>query len=101
MDPICCHVGGLPGPCAAGRPGDTSHVREIALYSSWLAQAYVDANEIDEAVAVASRVYDLAAVSDSPRAVRLVDALAPHQDTPAVRDLLAHAVRPWPDTTTA
>ncbi|MET7299974.1 hypothetical protein [Embleya sp. NPDC005575] len=46
-------------------------MREIALYSSWLAQAYVDANEIDEAAAVASRVYDLAAASDSPRAVLL------------------------------
>lgn len=74
---------------------DTTHVREVALYSSWLAQAYVDANEIDEAVAVASRVYDLAAASDSPRAVRRLDtvlhALAPHRDTPAVRDLLDRA----------
>ncbi|MFE2379105.1 helix-turn-helix transcriptional regulator [Streptomyces sp. NPDC059398] len=74
---------------------DTTHVREIALYSSWLAQAYVNANEIDEAVAVASRVYDLAAASDSPRAVRRLDtvlhALAPHRDTPAVRDLLERA----------
>lgn len=74
---------------------DTTHVREIALYSSWLAQAYVDANEIDEAAAVASRVYDLAAASDSPRAVLRLDtvlnALAPHRDTPAVRDLLERA----------
>ncbi|WP_323138627.1 MULTISPECIES: helix-turn-helix transcriptional regulator [unclassified Streptomyces] len=74
---------------------DTTHVREVALYSSWLAQAYVDANEIDEAAAVASRVYDLATASDSPRAVRrldtILDALAPHRDTPAVRDLLERA----------
>ncbi|MFI8438934.1 transcriptional regulator [Streptomyces sp. NPDC079020] len=74
---------------------DTTHVREVALYSSWLAQAYVDANEIDEAAAVAARVYDLAAASDSPRAARRLDtvlhALAPHRDTPAVRDLLERA----------
>lgn len=74
---------------------DTTHVREVALYSSWLAQAYVDANEIDEAAGVAARVYDLAAASDSPRAVRrldtVLDALAPHRDAPAVRDLLERA----------
>lgn len=74
---------------------DTTHVREVALYSSWLAQAYVDANEIDEAAAVASRVYDLAAASDSPRAVQrldtVLDALAPHRDAPAVRHLLDRA----------
>ncbi|WP_328792951.1 MULTISPECIES: hypothetical protein [unclassified Streptomyces] len=55
----------------------------------------MDANEIDEAAAVASRVYDLAAASDSPRAVQrldtVLDALAPHRDAPAVRHLLDRA----------
>ncbi|MFJ1649701.1 hypothetical protein [Streptomyces sp. NPDC088258] len=62
----------------------------------------MDANEIDEAAAVASRVYDLAAASDSPRAVRrlatVLDALAPHRDAPAVRDLLERAIRRSPVT---
>ncbi|MFJ1954536.1 helix-turn-helix transcriptional regulator [Streptomyces microflavus] len=85
----------VPLLTAALQRYDTTHVREVALYSSWLAQAYVDANEIDEAVAVAARVYDLAAASDSPRAVHRLDtvlnALAPHRGTPAVRDLLERA----------
>ncbi|MDJ0465502.1 hypothetical protein [Streptomyces sp. H27-C3] len=74
---------------------DITHIWEVALYSPWLAQAYVDANEIDEAAQVASRVYDLAAASDSPRAVRRLDTvletLTPHRDTLAVRDFLERA----------
>lgn len=37
---------------------DASHTRELALYLSWLAVAYADANEPDEAAATAQRVID-------------------------------------------
>jgi hypothetical protein len=82
----------VPLLTAALKRYDATHVREIALYSSWLAQAYIDANEIDEAANIATRVYDLAAASNSPRAVRRLDAvltaLAPYRDVPTVSHLL-------------
>lgn len=71
---------------------DTARTRELAIYSSWLAVALVDANEPEEAAAVAGRMLDLSAGMSSDRARRRAAAvlrrLAEHRDIPAVADVL-------------
>ncbi|MFJ7419506.1 helix-turn-helix transcriptional regulator [Streptomyces uncialis] len=46
---------------------DATHARELALYLSWLAVAYADANEPEEAAATAERVISLSADVASER----------------------------------
>ncbi|WP_445394975.1 helix-turn-helix domain-containing protein [Streptomyces sp. LE64] len=46
---------------------DATHARELALYLSWLAVAYADANEPEEAAATAERVLSLSADVASER----------------------------------
>jgi hypothetical protein len=66
--------------------------RERALYESWLAVAYADANEPEEAARVAAHVIELSGDTASARAserVRVVLArLAEFPDVPEVRDVL-------------
>ncbi|MFV0134683.1 helix-turn-helix transcriptional regulator [Streptomyces sp. HMX87] len=71
---------------------DATHTREMALYLSWLAVAYADANEPEEAAATAERVISLSADVSSERTaerVRVVLArLAEYADVPEVRAVL-------------
>ncbi|MEU3894933.1 helix-turn-helix transcriptional regulator [Streptomyces sp. NPDC045251] len=71
---------------------DATHTRELALYLSWLAVAYADANEPEEAAATAERVISLSADVASERTaerVRVVLArLAEYADVPEVRAVL-------------
>lgn len=73
---------------------DDSHARDKALYSSWLAQAYLTAGEADQAATVVDRALTLAdgVASARPRA-RLEPVLAElaaprYRSLPAVADLL-------------
>jgi transcriptional regulator with XRE-family HTH domain len=74
---------------------DATHTREMALYLSWLAVAYADANEPEEAAATAERVISLSADVASERTaerVRVVLArLAEYADVPEVRAVLDSA----------
>lgn len=71
---------------------DATHTRELALYLSWLAVAYADANEPEEAAVTAERVFSLSADVASERTaerVRVVLArLAEYADVPEVRAVL-------------
>ncbi|NEB57397.1 helix-turn-helix domain-containing protein [Streptomyces griseus] len=72
---------------------DATHTREMALYLSWLAVALVDANEPEEAAAVADRVIRIAADVASERTaerVRVVlSRLREFADVPEVAALLS------------
>lgn len=74
---------------------DATHTRELALYLSWLAVAYADANEPEEAAATAARVMNLSADVASERTaerVRVVLArLAEYAEVPEVRAVLDNA----------
>lgn len=71
---------------------DATHVREVALYLSWLAVAYADANEPEEAAATTERLLSLTADLASERTterMRIVLAsLRRFQDVPEVRSVL-------------
>ncbi|MBC3993620.1 helix-turn-helix domain-containing protein [Streptomyces sp. AC563] len=75
---------------------DATHTRELALYLSWLAVAYADANEPEAAAATAARVMSLSADVASERTaerVRVVLArLAEYAEVPEVRAVLDSAV---------
>ncbi|GAA1469474.1 helix-turn-helix domain-containing protein [Nocardiopsis exhalans] len=68
--------------------------RERALYESWLAVAYADANEPEEAARVAARVIelsgDVASARASYRVQVVLSRLANYQDVPEVREILAN-----------
>ncbi|MER5944160.1 helix-turn-helix transcriptional regulator [Streptomyces sp. NPDC001928] len=72
---------------------DATHARELALYLSWLAVAYADANEPEEAAATARRMFDLSADVASERTSErgrvVVGRLAEFGDVPEVRAVLA------------
>jgi transcriptional regulator with XRE-family HTH domain len=74
---------------------DATHTREMALYLSWLAVAYADANEPEEAAATAERMLTLSADLSSERTAergRVVLArLAEFRDVPEVRAVLESA----------
>jgi tetratricopeptide (TPR) repeat protein len=69
---------------------DEAFARETALYASWLAEAYVQLRELEEAAAVATRSLLLSARVNSARGrdrVAVVrEELVQHKDVPAVRD---------------
>jgi transcriptional regulator with XRE-family HTH domain len=75
-----------------------THGRDKALYLTFLARAYLDANEIEQACAVASRAVDLADGISSARPQEMVAAFAASLDGYAglaeVRDLRAR-VAEW------
>jgi hypothetical protein len=52
---------------------DDTHARDKALYMSWLADAYLDANEVEKACDVASRAMTLAAGVGSVRPGQRLD----------------------------
>ena len=76
-------------------PYDDTHAREMSLYSGWLAGSYVDAGDLEAATASARRAVDLSHQTASPRTDAvlrdMLKRFEPHQDKPAVRDLLASA----------
>ncbi|RXS69717.1 XRE family transcriptional regulator [Streptomyces sp. TM32] len=71
---------------------DTTHTRELALYLSWLAVAYADANEAEEAAATAERMLALstggASERTADRARVVLESLKPFRKVPEVAALL-------------
>lgn len=72
---------------------DDAHARDMSLYSTWLAEAYATAGEIEEAARVVSRAAELAdgVASSRPRQriKQVVSALAiEHSAVPAVAELV-------------
>lgn len=73
---------------------DDSHARDKALYSSWLAQAYLTAGEAEQAAAVVSRALALSDGVASVRPRRRLDPVLAHLSAaryralPAVADVL-------------
>ncbi|MGJ6969812.1 transcriptional regulator [Streptosporangium sp. G11] len=71
---------------------DATHVREVALYLSWLSVALADANEPEEAAHTASRMLDMSADLTSDRTTQrarvVLTRLKPYADVPEVRELL-------------
>ncbi|MFF7492678.1 helix-turn-helix transcriptional regulator [Streptomyces rubiginosohelvolus] len=74
---------------------DATHTRELALYLSWLAVAYADANEPEEAAATAERVLtlsaDVASERTAERARVVLARLSEYADVPEVRAVLDSA----------
>ncbi|WP_345680055.1 XRE family transcriptional regulator [Yinghuangia aomiensis] len=72
-----------------------THARDKALYLTWLADAYIDACEIDEAVATVDRAMELSqgvgSTRPHQRAKAVMTRLAPYQDVPQVAALLERA----------
>jgi tetratricopeptide (TPR) repeat protein len=74
---------------------DDAYARDKALYSSWLAESYLNAGEIEEAAEVASHILDLSAGVASVRPRRqiagVLTALGKRRDIPAVAQALEKA----------
>lgn len=71
---------------------DASHARELALYLSWLAVAYADANEPEAAAGTASRMLTLGQSGSERTAERtriVLERLRAYRDVPEVAELLA------------
>jgi hypothetical protein len=76
-----------------------AHSRDKALYSSWLADSYIDAGEIEQAATVVESgltvMGNVSSVRPRERLVRVASRFAEHGDLPVVRDLLGrHALHP-------
>jgi hypothetical protein len=69
------------------------NARDKALYSSWLADSYIDAGEIEQAAEVARSSLDImgdvASVRPRQRLAAVANRLTAHRDLSAVRDLLS------------
>ncbi|MFE6358045.1 helix-turn-helix domain-containing protein [Streptomyces rochei] len=71
---------------------NASHARELALYLSWLAVAYADANEPEAAAETAGRMLALGQSGSERTAERtriVLDRLRAYRDVPEVAELLA------------
>ncbi len=72
---------------------DDTYARDKALYLSWLADAYLDANEVEQACATAALAARLSADVGSPRPGQRLEAvlnrLSPHAALPCVIELRA------------
>ncbi|ARP70326.1 transcriptional regulator [Streptomyces pluripotens] len=71
---------------------DASHARELALYLSWLAVAYADANEPEAAAGTAARMLALGQSGSERTAERtriVLDRLRAYRNVPEVAELLA------------
>jgi hypothetical protein len=70
---------------------DENRVREVVLYCSWLAESYVQTEDIDEAASQASRALVLSTKVNSSRGKERVELvrqqLQPYRDVSAVRAL--------------
>lgn len=76
-----------------------SHSRDKALYSSWLADSYIDAGEIEQAADVVKSslavMGNVASVRPRERLVAVASRLAEHGELLVVRDLLGgHPLHP-------
>lgn len=75
---------------------DATRTRELALYSSWLAVAYADANEPEESAATAARVIamsaDIASERITERIRAVVERLQEFAAVPEVREVLEATV---------
>ncbi|MEV6806250.1 hypothetical protein [Streptomyces sp. NPDC051132] len=72
---------------------DDAHARDKALYSTWLAEAYAMAGEIEEAARVTARAMGLADGVASARPRRRIDHVVStlaveHAAVPAVAELM-------------
>lgn len=71
---------------------DDRHARDKALYSSWLAQAYLAAGEAEQSAAIVSRALVLAdgvaSVRPRRRLAPVLEELGAYRDVPAVADFL-------------
>lgn len=80
---------------ALGDYGD-DRLRNKALYLTWLTVAYLEARQLDQAVATAAGVLEMATRIASPRLARRVIAVtrrfAPYRDLRQVRELLDRSV---------
>ena len=76
---------------ALGQYSDV-HARDKALYSSWLADSYIDAGEIEQAAEVVRSslavMGDVASVRPRQRLAAVAGRLTPYRDLSAVADLL-------------
>jgi tetratricopeptide (TPR) repeat protein len=83
----------VPALEAAMAQYDDSHARDKALYLSWLAEAYLDAGEVEHSATAVGRALDLSADVASARPQQrlsvVMSRLEPHQSVPEVADLLA------------
>ena len=74
---------------------DEERPREAALYLSWLAEAHVQAGDLEQAAALAGQVLDLTHRTASARTVErvrhLCGVLRPHRDGPGVAEFLDQA----------
>lgn len=74
---------------------DDTRARDKALYLSWLAAAYLDAGEVEQATTITSRVFDLseglASVRPMGRVRMMVERLEPHRSLAPVGALLERA----------
>jgi hypothetical protein len=72
---------------------DDSHARDKALYLTWLADAYLDAGELEHATEVTSHALDLANGVASARPHKrigaVLDRLKAHESAPHVAELIA------------
>jgi len=75
-----------------------THARDKALYLSWLADAYLDANEVERACETAVSTMNLSAgvgsVRPRQRVSALVNRIEPHRELPEAAETLALA-RDW------
>jgi transcriptional regulator with XRE-family HTH domain/tetratricopeptide (TPR) repeat protein len=73
---------------------DERQTRESALYTSWLAEAHVQAGDIEHAAGLAERTLDLSSSTSSSRGddrvTLLAQRLTPYRAVHAVRDFLDH-----------
>jgi thioredoxin-like negative regulator of GroEL len=83
-------------PLLTGVPAryDERQTREIALYTSWLAEAHVQAGDVEHAAALAQRTLELTNSTSSARGddrvTLLVQRLEPYWTVGAVREFLDH-----------
>ncbi|HEV7451345.1 MAG TPA: helix-turn-helix transcriptional regulator [Pseudonocardiaceae bacterium] len=74
---------------------DERQTRESALYTSWLAEAHVQAGDVEHAAVLAERTLELSSSTSSSRGddrvMLLAQRLAAHRAMGAVRNFLAHA----------
>ncbi len=73
---------------------DERQTRESALYTSWLAEAHVQAGDVEHAAALAQRTLELSSSTSSSRGddrvTLLAQRLAPYHTVGAVREFLDH-----------
>ncbi|KDN23903.1 hypothetical protein DV20_02250 [Amycolatopsis rifamycinica] len=83
----------VPALEAAMAKYDDSHARDKSLYLSWLADAYLDAGEVEHAATSLGRAFDLssnvASARPQQRLGAVLDQFEDHKSVAGVADLLA------------